>query len=92
MTTATATKRKLVLKMSVSLDGFVGGPNGEIDWIFRTMGGSKEWIVNTLSEAGAHMMGSRTYYDMAAFWPYSDSPACPGDERHTQGHLFEQRH
>ncbi|RDD83734.1 dihydrofolate reductase [Dyella tabacisoli] len=65
--------------MSVSLDGFVGGPNGEIDWIFRTMGDptAGEWIVNTLREAGAHMMGSRTYYDMAAFWPYSDSPLAP---------------
>jgi dihydrofolate reductase len=72
------TKRKLVLKMSVSVDGFVSGPNGEIDWIFRTVGGdSTEWIVNTLREAGAHMMGSRTYYDMAAFWPFSDSPLAP---------------
>jgi hypothetical protein len=35
MATATAVKRKLVLKMSVSLDGFVCGPNGELDWIFR---------------------------------------------------------
>jgi hypothetical protein len=38
--------RPLVLKMSISLDGFVGGPNGEVDWIFRTMGDSttaQEW-------------------------------------------------
>ena len=78
MATATATRRKLVLKMSVSLDGFVGGPNGEIDWIFRTMGGdSTEWIIDTLRNAGVHIMGSRTYYDMAAFWPYSDSPFTP---------------
>ena len=67
--------RKLVLKMSVSLDGFVAGPNGEVDWIFRTMGGdSTEWIVDTLRQADVHAMGSRTYYDMAAFWPYSASP------------------
>ena len=32
MATAAATNRKLVLKMSVSLDGFVCGPDGEIDW------------------------------------------------------------
>jgi hypothetical protein len=38
MATATATRRKLVLKMSVSLDGFVAGPNDEVDWIFRTLG------------------------------------------------------
>ena len=68
--------RKLMLKMSISLDGFVSGPNGEIDWIFRTAGGdSTEWTVDTIRQAGAHLMGSRTYYDMAAFWPYSDSPA-----------------
>ena len=22
--------------MSVTIDGFVGGPNGEIDWIFKS--------------------------------------------------------
>jgi len=27
--------RKLILKMSISLDGFVGEPNGEIKWIFK---------------------------------------------------------
>ena len=32
MATPTTTKRKLVLKMSVSLDGFVAGPHGEVDW------------------------------------------------------------
>jgi dihydrofolate reductase len=75
MATATATRRKLVLKMSVSLDGFVAGPNDEVDWIFRTLGDdSMEWISNTHRESGAHAMGARTYYDMAAFWPFSNSP------------------
>jgi dihydrofolate reductase len=67
--------RKLVLKMSVSLDGFVAGPNGEIDWVFRTRGNdSSGWVVDTLRQAGAHAIGSRTYYGWAAFWPYSDLP------------------
>lgn len=67
--------RKLILKMSVSLDGFVSGPNGELDWIFRTSSpDSLESLVNLVRQAGAHAMGSRTYYDMAAFWPYSASP------------------
>ena len=26
--------RKLILQMQYSLDGFVSGPNGELDWIF----------------------------------------------------------
>ena len=67
--------RKLILKMSISLDGFVAGPKGEADWIFRNRGAdSTEWIVSTLRQAGAHAMGSRTYHDMAAFWPGSDTP------------------
>jgi len=67
--------RKLILRMSVSLDGFVSGPNGESDWIFRTSSAdSLESVVSLLRQAGAHAMGSRTYYDMAAFWPYSASP------------------
>lgn len=75
MATPTETKRKLVLKMSVSLDGFVSGPGGENDWVFRTSSAdSRAWVVNTLREAGAHMMGSGSYYEMAAFWPFSDLP------------------
>jgi len=75
MATATATKRKLVLKMSISLDGFVAGPNGEGDWMLRSRGDdSREWVGDTLRGAGVHIMGSRTYCSMAAFWPYSDSP------------------
>jgi dihydrofolate reductase len=79
MTGSTAAKRKLVLKMSVSLDGFVAGPNGGADWIFRTSGGadSTGWVLDTLRGAGVHIMGSRSYYDMAAFWPYSEMPIAP---------------
>lgn len=75
MATATTTKRKLVLKMSISLDGFVAGPNGETDWMFRTRGDdSREWVCDTIRNAGVHVMGSGAYYAMAGFWPYSDSP------------------
>lgn len=64
--------RNLVLKMSITLDGFVAGPKGELDWIFRTMDETAaEWTVENVWQAGVHIMGSRTYYDMAAYWPYS---------------------
>jgi dihydrofolate reductase len=67
--------RKLVLKMSVSVDGFVGGPNGEIDWLFRSMDeGSTAWTVDSIGQAGVHVMGSRTFRDMAAYWPSSTEP------------------
>jgi dihydrofolate reductase len=67
--------RKLVLKMSITLDGFVGGPNGEIDWILRnTKDQAIDWLLDTLGEASLHVMGSRTFKDMAAWWPTSDEP------------------
>lgn len=67
--------RKLVLNMSVSLDGFVAGPDGEMDWAFRTScAGAREWACHTLHEAGVHIMGSHSYCRMAAFWPYAETP------------------
>ncbi len=70
--------RELVLGMSISLDGFVAGPNGEpeADWILRGAD-STAWIVERLRQAGAIAMGSRSYYDLAAFWPSAESPFAP---------------
>jgi dihydrofolate reductase len=74
--------RKLILKMSMSADGFVAGPNGEIDWIFKSLDeGTTSWEMATLSQAGVHIMGSRTFRDMAAHWPSSTEPyAAPMNE------------
>ena len=67
--------RKLILKMSMSLDGFVGGPNGEVDWIFPSMDkGATLWTLESVWMAGFHVMGRKTFHDMAAFWPYSSEP------------------
>lgn len=70
--------RKLILKMSLSIDGFVGGPNGELDWLFRSVDdASAAWEVERLWDAGLHIMGSRTFQDMKAWWPTSDEPYAP---------------
>ena len=67
--------RKLILKMSVTIDGFVGGPNGESDWIFRTEDPEADkWTMKILRQAGAHMMGSKTFRDMKSYWPKSKEP------------------
>jgi dihydrofolate reductase len=74
--------RKLILRMNVSIDGFVGGPNGEIDWIFKSFDDSAtSWTIETLWQVGVHIMGSRTFRDMAAYWPSSTEPvAAPMNE------------
>jgi dihydrofolate reductase len=66
--------RELVLKMSMSLDGFVGGAGGAIDWIFATQDDAATgWTVETVWNASLHIMGASTFRDMAAFWPTSTS-------------------
>lgn len=68
-------KRLLVLKMSISIDGFVAGPNGEMDWMLASRDEEgAAWVTATLSAAGVHIMGHRTYHDMAAYWPTSTLP------------------
>ena len=50
----------LVLKMSVSLDGYVAPRDGSTDWI--AAGGSEDglqWTVDTVSNAGAHLWAPR---------------------------------
>jgi dihydrofolate reductase len=70
--------KKLILKMSVSIDGFVGGPKGESEWIFRTHGDdATKWDIETLWDVSLHLMGSRTYQDMAAWWPTSKEKYAP---------------
>jgi dihydrofolate reductase len=73
--------KKLIPKMSVSVDGFVGGPKGEIDWIFSTLSkDATKWEVDTLWDASLHLMGSRTYHDMAAWWPTSKEVFAPPND------------
>jgi dihydrofolate reductase len=70
--------RKLILKMHVSIDGFVGGAGGKVDWLFQTMDpAAVAWTVDTVWNAGLHIMGSRTFHDMAAYWPTSTEVFAP---------------
>ncbi|WP_426228717.1 dihydrofolate reductase family protein [Pararhizobium sp. DWP3-4] len=69
--------RELILKMSMSLDGFVSGPHGEIEWMFSGDQEAIAWSVETVSNASLHIMGSRTFQDMAAFWPTSTGVFAP---------------
>ncbi len=60
--------------MSISTDGFVAGPNGEMDWIFRNSNEeSREYAVNRLMTMSLHAMG-RGSYTMADFWPTAVNP------------------
>ncbi len=74
--------RKLILKMSISVDGFVGRADGGTDWMLKSRDAAgAAWVVDAISHAGLHIMGSRTFRDMAAWWPTSTGPfAAPMNE------------
>jgi dihydrofolate reductase len=65
----------LVLKMSVSLDGYVAPTDGSSDWAAagRSEDGAR-WNVETLSNAAAHLIGAATYSAWASFWPGAPGP------------------
>ncbi|HEV2503567.1 MAG TPA: dihydrofolate reductase family protein [Mesorhizobium sp.] len=69
--------RELILTMTMSLDGFVCGPNGEADWIRDGDQEAMAWKLENLSNAGLHIMGSRTFRSMAAYWPTATGVFAP---------------
>jgi dihydrofolate reductase len=72
----------LVLKMSVSLDGYVASADGSSGWeaAGRSPDGG-EWVLDTVSNARAHLVGAATYTRWAGFWPDASGPfAVPMNE------------
>lgn len=71
----TCDMRKLMMKMSMSVDGFVCTPEGKTDWIFKTADEtSTAWVLALCRTAGLHIMGSKTFQDMASYWPTATGP------------------
>lgn len=63
--------RKVILMMSVSLDGFMEGPNREIDW-HMVDAELHQHFNEELSSMGAFLNGRVTHELMAEFWPTAD--------------------
>ena len=74
--------RDVILGMSLSLDGFVAGPNDEAEWIFEaSTADSRAWAVEQVWNAGVHLVGRRSYAGWAGYWPTAPGPfAAPMNE------------
>ena len=66
--------RNVILYMSMSLDGFVGSDREHPGAAVPEGTELKQWKLDRISRAGAHLMGRVTYQEMASFWPHSDDP------------------
>jgi dihydrofolate reductase len=70
-------RRKLILYMSMSLDGFAARRDGTMDWL----GGSRPYdshrqraVAELLGQTGTLVLGGNAGKDMAKAWPGSRSP------------------
>jgi dihydrofolate reductase len=69
--------------MHVSLDGFVCGPNGEMDWIQL---GDEMWdyVTDITNSADTALFGEVTYHMMEDYWPTAAQK--PGASKHDIDH------
>jgi dihydrofolate reductase len=65
--------RKLIYSMTVSLDGFIAGPDGAIDW---SVPDEELFLFHTqhVQELGAHLCGRRLYETMVYWETAQESP------------------
>jgi dihydrofolate reductase len=61
--------RKLKLQVQISADGFVAGPNGEMDWMLREMDGDLMDFVNDLTDSSdCIVMGRKLAEGFIPYW------------------------
>jgi dihydrofolate reductase len=60
--------RKIISFMHISLDGFVAGPNGEMDWI-KVDQEIFDFVGKRISEGDTALYGRVTYQMMENYWP-----------------------
>jgi dihydrofolate reductase len=76
--------RKLIYSMGVSLDGFIAGPGGEIDWSAPDEERHRFHNEQT-RELGAHLCGRRLYETMVYWETADEDPSLGETEREFAG-------
>lgn len=79
-------KRKVILDLAISLDGFIEGPNGEVDWCImeNDMG-----FIDFLDQIDTILYGRKSYDLWGQYTPHSDAPNIE-KELWTNVHLKEK--
>jgi dihydrofolate reductase len=61
--------RKLILRISVSIDGFIESSDGKLDFSKSRSAEGAAWVAEKMGQGGAHLMGRKAFCEMASFWP-----------------------
>jgi len=72
------TGRKVIFSMSMSLDGFIAGPDGDFDWGMPD-GAFRFWI-DEIREVDVHLLGRRLYETMLYWETVGQDPSLGADQ------------
>src|SRR5688500_11820917 len=75
--------RKLISFMHISLDGFIAGPKGQMDWI-KADEEIFDYVGKRISEGDTALYGRVTYQMMENYWPTAGDK--PNATNHTINH------
>lgn len=86
MTTEDTPGRRLYVSMIVSLDGFIEGPNRELDWFQDGDPYFERYCDEMIDSVGLALYGRRSYELMLSYWPNAER-----DPRTTQDLAFAKK-
>src|SRR3954470_14000335 len=76
--------RRIVLLEHMSLDGFLAGPNGEMEWIRVDDDAMWEYVTALTANADTAIFGRTTYQMMESYWPTAGD--APDASQHDRDH------
>src|SRR5687767_1960909 len=72
--------RRLYVSMIVSLDGFIEGPDHELDWFQDGDAQFERYCDEMIDSVGLALYGRRSYELMLSYWPNAEkNPRSPAD-------------
>jgi len=70
--------RKVVLFMSVSVDGFVARPGGDLSWLAGQVDDEvMAWTIDVVRQTDTQLLGRVAYEEQAQYWPTSTDELAP---------------
>lgn len=67
---------RLFHQMLVTVDGFIAGPNGELDW-HAVDDDFSDYVSRMLRSIDGIILGRNTYEGLAQYWPTATEPEAP---------------
>ncbi|WP_168196526.1 dihydrofolate reductase family protein [Bdellovibrio sp. ZAP7] len=61
--------RKLILRISVSIDGYIESSDSKIDFGKTRSPEGAAWLAEKIENIGAHLLGRKAFTQLGSFWP-----------------------